>query len=52
MPDLQFIIVSLIVIGAAMFASAGLYRRSRAFSSKPDCEADCGCSGKTKTTIH
>jgi hypothetical protein len=46
--DIQLLIVIFILAGAIAFAGRAIYRRSRSFSTKHSCEADCGCNGKAK----
>jgi len=46
--DVQYLIVIFVVLGAAVFASRGMLKRTRSFSAKTDCGTDCGCSGKSK----
>jgi hypothetical protein len=46
--DIQLLIVLLVLLVAAAFAGRAIYRRSRSFSPKSSCDADCGCGGKTK----
>jgi hypothetical protein len=49
--DLQFIVVSVIVLSAIAFAALTLARKTRSFSTKSDCGADCGCGdAKEKLT--
>jgi len=45
---LQYLIVGIIILGAASFAGMSMLRRTRSFGGKSGCEADCGCSGKVK----
>lgn len=47
--DLQFLIVALLIAGAATYAAWTFMRKSRSFSKKSDCADDCGCSSKSKT---
>jgi hypothetical protein len=44
----QYVIVALIIAAALIFAGRSLYLRTRSFSKKSGCDADCGCGGKSK----
>jgi hypothetical protein len=46
--DLQFLIVALLIAGAAAYAAVIFLRKSSAFSKKSNCAGDCGCSSKSK----
>jgi hypothetical protein len=46
--DLQYFIAGLIILVALGFAGRAVIRRSRSFSVKSGCDADCGCGGKSK----
>jgi hypothetical protein len=48
MPDIQYIIVALLIAAAFVFAARSVYRRARSFSAKSGCDADCGCGSKSK----
>jgi hypothetical protein len=50
--ELQGIIVGIVLVAAAFFAATAFIRKSRSFSTKGDCDDDCGCSSKTKNTTH
>jgi hypothetical protein len=46
--NIQSIIVGFIILLAAIYAGMIVWRKSRSFSTKSGCEADCGCNGKAK----
>jgi hypothetical protein len=46
--NIQYIIVVAILIAALAYAVTTLLRKRRSFSTKPGCDADCGCSGGSK----
>jgi hypothetical protein len=46
--DAQLLIVSLILLIAIAFAGRAIYRRTRSFSPKSGCDADCGCGGESQ----
>jgi hypothetical protein len=43
----QYILVTLILLGAVSYASLVFWKKTRSFSPKSDCGSDCGC-GDTK----
>ncbi|MBK7393130.1 MAG: FeoB-associated Cys-rich membrane protein [Chloracidobacterium sp.] len=45
---IQTIIVIAIIAAACLYAGSILLKKRRAFSSKPGCDSDCGCSGASK----
>jgi len=48
----QEIIVGVIILLAGTYAGAMIWKKTRAFSPKSGCEADCGCGGaKEKTSV-
>lgn len=49
MLELQNIIAVLILLGAVSYAATMIWKKTRAFSRKPGCADDCGCSTKSKT---
>jgi hypothetical protein len=48
MLELQNIIAVLILVGAFVYAAMVVWKKTRAFSGKPGCADDCGCSSKSK----
>lgn len=46
--DLQTIIVSIILLLAAIYVGRIFLRKTRSFNAKGDCGADCGCDTKVK----
>ena len=44
----QYVIVVLIIAAALALAGRALYLKTRSFSKKSGCDADCGCCGKSK----
>lgn len=46
--DLQYLVAALIVLSALAYVGVIVKRQLRSFSKKPGCEADCGCSSKSK----
>ena len=49
MLELQNIIAVLILFAALAYAATIFWKKTRAFSAKPGCADDCGCSSKSKT---
>lgn len=49
--DLQFLIVAVIVAGAAAYFAAGAVKKARAFRPKGDCGDDCGCGSGSKKAV-
>ena len=47
---IQYLIVGFIIAAAIAYGLATLVRKRKSFSTKPGCEADCGCESKTKRT--
>jgi len=41
--DIQLLIVAAVIVGALVFAGLTFARKTRGFSAKADCGADCGC---------
>jgi hypothetical protein len=46
--EIQYFIVALIVAAALGYVAMVLRRQTRSFTKKPGCEADCGCSSRSK----
>lgn len=46
--DIQYVIVLMIVLAAAVYVGGTFRRHGRSFSKKPGCDADCGCASNTK----
>lgn len=44
----QEIIVFAFILAAASYVAFMIYKKTRSFSGKAGCAADCGCSAKTK----
>lgn len=44
----QTLIVFAIILAAVAYAAITLIRKRRSFSTKGDCDADCGCNGGSK----
>ncbi|HVF31213.1 MAG TPA: FeoB-associated Cys-rich membrane protein [Pyrinomonadaceae bacterium] len=47
--DIQLIIVGIVILAAAAYATSMFTRKSRSMVSKSACADDCGCSTRTKT---
>jgi hypothetical protein len=47
--DFQYIIVAFIILSALGYATWMFIGKTKAFSKKPGCADDCGCSSKTTT---
>jgi hypothetical protein len=46
--DIQIIIVGAIILSAIAFGGITFARKTKAFSAKNDCGADCGCNRSDK----
>jgi FeoB-associated Cys-rich membrane protein len=46
----QNIVVLLIVASALAYIGSMLWKKTKSFSPKAGCDADCGCSSKAKPT--
>lgn len=46
--EFQAIIVGLVVLISLLFIGRYLILKAKSFSSKSNCEVDCGCSTKAK----
>jgi hypothetical protein len=49
--NVQYIIVIAIILAAVVYGGVTLSRRTRSFSTKKGCGADCGCEGGSKKTL-
>jgi len=47
--SVQAIFVAIIILGAFVYAAVVFARKTRSFSKKSNCGADCGCESKTKS---
>jgi len=48
----QEIIVGVIILLAGVYAGVVVWKKTRTFSPKSGCDADCGCGGiKDKTSV-
>ena len=47
--ELQYLFVALIILTAVAYALWMFAGKTKAFSKKPGCADDCGCSSKTNT---
>jgi hypothetical protein len=48
--DLQYIIVGLVIAAALAYAVVTISRKTRSFSTRSECQDDCGCGGNSKKT--
>jgi hypothetical protein len=48
---IQSIIVFAIIMAAALYTGVIIARRTRSFSKKKGCAADCGCEGRSKKVV-
>jgi hypothetical protein len=46
--NLQIFLVAFIVFGAIAYAGTIFWKKTRSFSPKSGCDADCGCGAKDK----
>jgi hypothetical protein len=44
----QYVIVTIIIAAALLYAGGVLIRKRRSFSIKPGCDTDCGCNASSK----
>ena len=49
--DVQVLIVVLIVVGALVYAGAGVVKKVNAFRPKAGCGDDCGCGSTSKKAV-
>lgn len=49
--DVQNIVVAIIVIAALAYVGQIVWRKTKSFSSKSDCGADCGCSSDAEQKL-
>jgi len=49
--DFQSIIVAVVILAALFYVGQMIWRKTKAFSSKSSCGADCGCVSETKQKI-
>lgn len=47
--NLQLFLAAIIVFGAITYAGVVFWKKTRSFSAKPGCDADCGCGGAKKS---
>jgi hypothetical protein len=50
--NLQLVIAAFILFGAIAYASVVFWKKTRSFSAKSGCDADCGCGNSPQKSLN